>query len=135
VNDKTDRPIVHNSRLDPGVDLITKPFTQAALSSGLRSILDAARSPGRTLVVEDEPLPLCRGAVSIAFAAGDQTRYEPISVGIVLLRRNYIQRSRCHLPPPCGTRCLSVFRNFPNAASRFPAMFRRGLFDHRGARP
>jgi PAS domain S-box-containing protein len=48
--------IVHNSRLDPGVDLITKPFTREALSSKLRDILDAARSPGRILVVEDEPL-------------------------------------------------------------------------------
>jgi CheY-like chemotaxis protein len=48
--------IVHNARLDPGVDLITKPFTQAALSSKLRDILDATRSPGRILVVEDEPL-------------------------------------------------------------------------------
>jgi PAS domain S-box-containing protein len=48
--------IVHNARLDPGVELITKPFTQAALASKLRDILDAARSPGRILVVEDEPL-------------------------------------------------------------------------------
>ena len=48
--------IVHNARLDPGVELITKPFTQAALASKLRDILDAARCPGRILVVEDEPL-------------------------------------------------------------------------------
>jgi CheY-like chemotaxis protein len=48
--------IVHNARLDPGVELITKPFSQAALASKLRDILDAARSPGRILLVEDEPL-------------------------------------------------------------------------------
>ncbi|HEX3430462.1 MAG TPA: response regulator [Rhizomicrobium sp.] len=48
--------IVHNNRLDPGVELITKPFTQAALSAKLRDMLDARRAPGRILVVEDEPL-------------------------------------------------------------------------------
>jgi len=48
--------IVHNARLDPGVELITKPFTQAALAGKLRDILDAARLPGRILLVEDEPL-------------------------------------------------------------------------------
>ena len=43
-------------RLDPGVELITKPFTQAALATKLRDILDAKRSPGRILLVEDEVL-------------------------------------------------------------------------------
>ena len=48
--------IVHDGRLDPGVELITKPFTQAALAAKLRDILDAVRSPGRILLVEDEAL-------------------------------------------------------------------------------
>jgi DNA-binding response OmpR family regulator len=48
--------IVHDGRLDPGVELIAKPFTQAALASKLRDILDAKRVPGRILLVEDEPL-------------------------------------------------------------------------------
>ncbi len=48
--------IVHNGRLDPGVELIAKPFTQTALSSKLRDILDAKRVPGRIMLVEDEPL-------------------------------------------------------------------------------
>lgn len=48
--------IVHNGRLDPGVELIAKPFTQAALALRLRDILDAKRIPGRILLVEDEPL-------------------------------------------------------------------------------
>src|SRR5205085_5591011 len=48
--------IVHDGRLDPGVELITKPFAQAALASRLRDILDARRVPGRVLLVEDEPL-------------------------------------------------------------------------------
>ena len=46
--------IVHDGRLDPGVELITKPFTQAALATRLRTILDARASPARVLVVEDE---------------------------------------------------------------------------------
>jgi CheY-like chemotaxis protein len=48
--------IVHDGRLDPGVELITKPFSQVALASKLRDILDARRVPGRILLVEDEPL-------------------------------------------------------------------------------
>jgi PAS domain S-box-containing protein len=48
--------IVHDGRLDPGVELIPKPFTQAALSAKLRNIIDSARVPGRLLVVEDEVL-------------------------------------------------------------------------------
>jgi PAS domain S-box-containing protein len=48
--------IVHDGRLDPGVDLLPKPFSQAALASKLRDILDAKRVPGRILLVEDEYL-------------------------------------------------------------------------------
>jgi DNA-binding response OmpR family regulator len=46
--------IVHDGRLDPGVELITKPFTQDVLANRLRDILDAGSSAGRILVVEDE---------------------------------------------------------------------------------
>jgi PAS domain S-box-containing protein len=48
--------IVHDGRLDPGVQLITKPFTFAALSEKLRDILDARNAPARILIVEDEDL-------------------------------------------------------------------------------
>ena len=48
--------IIHDGRLDPGVELITKPFTQAAIAAKLRDILDAERPPGRVLLVEDEAL-------------------------------------------------------------------------------
>jgi CheY-like chemotaxis protein len=48
--------IVHDGRLDPGVELITKPFSQAALAEKLRDIIDAKREPGRILLVEDEAL-------------------------------------------------------------------------------
>jgi CheY-like chemotaxis protein len=46
--------IVHDGRLDPGVELITKPFTQATLAEKLRDIIDAKCIPGRILLVEDE---------------------------------------------------------------------------------
>jgi PAS domain S-box-containing protein len=42
--------IVHGGRLDPGVELLTKPFTQAALGEKLRDILDARATPARVLV-------------------------------------------------------------------------------------
>ncbi len=48
--------IVHDGRLDPGVQLITKPYTYAALASKLREVLDAVSRPGRVLLVEDEDL-------------------------------------------------------------------------------
>jgi len=48
--------IVHDGRLDPGVQLITKPFTYTALANKLRDILDQPTGPGRILVVEDETL-------------------------------------------------------------------------------
>jgi PAS domain S-box-containing protein len=48
--------IVHDGRLDPGVALLPKPYTQAALAKKVRDILDARLSPGRILLVEDEVL-------------------------------------------------------------------------------
>jgi CheY-like chemotaxis protein len=52
----TRNAIVHEGRLDPGVQLITKPFTYAALSGKVRDMLDARAAPPRILVVEDEDL-------------------------------------------------------------------------------
>jgi PAS domain S-box-containing protein len=52
--------IVHQGRLDPGVELLTKPFTRAQLAERVRYVLDTKRDPqpGRriALIVEDEPL-------------------------------------------------------------------------------
>jgi len=48
--------IVHEGRLDPGVQLITKPFTYAAVGAKLRDILDTRARPARILLVEDEAL-------------------------------------------------------------------------------
>ncbi len=48
--------IVHDGRLDPGVALITKPFTYDALAARLGDMLDAHDAPPRILLVEDEIL-------------------------------------------------------------------------------
>jgi PAS domain S-box-containing protein len=52
--------IVHQGRLDAGVQLLTKPFTRAQLAARVRDVLDArperSRSSKVALVVEDEPL-------------------------------------------------------------------------------
>jgi len=48
--------IVHDGRLDPGVQLIAKPFSYAALSGKVRDLLDTRRVALRILVVEDEEL-------------------------------------------------------------------------------
>lgn len=52
--------IVHQGRLDAGVQLLTKPFTRAQLAARVRDVLDA-RADGTAagevaLIVEDEPL-------------------------------------------------------------------------------
>jgi len=51
--------IVHQGRLDPGVELITKPFSRAQLAARIRDVLDvpvvSSRKP-MVLVVEDEAL-------------------------------------------------------------------------------
>src|SRR5271163_4204565 len=44
------------NQLDPGVQLMTKPFTYAALAQRLRENLDMQAAPARILVVEDEAL-------------------------------------------------------------------------------
>ncbi len=52
--------IVHQGRLDPGVQLLTKPFTRVQLAARVRDVLDArAEIPSRNriaLIVDDEPL-------------------------------------------------------------------------------
>jgi PAS domain S-box-containing protein len=48
--------IVHDGRLDPGVELLTKPFTRVALAEKLRDIIDAKAVPARILLVEDETM-------------------------------------------------------------------------------
>ena len=52
--------VVHEGRLDPGVQLLSKPFTYMALARKCRAVLDsaaaAAPAAGRLLLVEDDPL-------------------------------------------------------------------------------
>jgi CheY-like chemotaxis protein len=46
--------IVHNGRLDPGVEIIGKPFTYQALAEKIADVLDIGRT-GRVLLVEGDP--------------------------------------------------------------------------------
>jgi PAS domain S-box-containing protein len=46
--------IIHDGRLDPGVELITKPFSYPRLAAKLRDLLDADGRAPRVLLVEDE---------------------------------------------------------------------------------
>lgn len=62
----TENAIVHGGRLDPGVELLSKPYTGEALARRIRQCLDgqigegassqAAHNPKTVLVVEDEAL-------------------------------------------------------------------------------
>ena len=46
--------IVHDGRLDPGVLMIPKPFTYAAVASKISEVLDTPKTPAGVLLVEDE---------------------------------------------------------------------------------
>jgi signal transduction histidine kinase/CheY-like chemotaxis protein len=49
--------LIHDGRLDPGVDLLSKPFTFVALAARVRGVLDRSPVPERPpqiLIVEDE---------------------------------------------------------------------------------
>jgi signal transduction histidine kinase/DNA-binding response OmpR family regulator len=52
--------LVHEGRLDPGIELLNKPFSFSALAMRVRELLDGGpgnhRTSARVLVVEDEPL-------------------------------------------------------------------------------
>jgi CheY-like chemotaxis protein len=62
----TENAVIHHGRLDPGVELLSKPYSIEELARKLRSVLDAQREsasspapvPGlrRVLVVEDDAL-------------------------------------------------------------------------------
>jgi len=87
--------IVHDGRLDPGVNLIDKPFTYTALADKLRDVLDARSAPPRILLVEDEVLVRMlavehlEGAGYRVEAAGSSTealnkaRLAPIAAAVV----------------------------------------------------
>ncbi|WP_300781256.1 response regulator [Enhydrobacter sp.] len=50
--------LIHDGRLDPGIDLLAKPFTREALAQRVRALLDREATPveRRVLLVEDEVL-------------------------------------------------------------------------------
>ncbi len=50
----TRNAIVHGGRLDPGVDMIAKPFSYHALAQKIRDVLDQGRT-GKVIIVESEP--------------------------------------------------------------------------------
>ena len=70
--------LIHDGRLDPGIDLLTKPFTREALAQRVRELLDRGAATGerppidrpavdrRILLVEDELLVRLYAAEALA---------------------------------------------------------------------
>lgn len=63
----TRNAIVHGGRLDPGVELIAKPFTYQALAQKVRDMLDRGKS-GRILVVEADATVRALAGEALAIA-------------------------------------------------------------------
>jgi signal transduction histidine kinase/CheY-like chemotaxis protein len=61
--------IIHDGRLDAGVQLVTKPFTFAILAAKVRALLDDAPEGPTILLVEDEAM-IRRGASEILNDSG-----------------------------------------------------------------
>jgi PAS domain S-box-containing protein len=61
----TRNAIAHAGRLDPGVDLIPKPFTFKELAQKVRDVLDAGRSRC-ALIVDSDPASWTRGSSALA---------------------------------------------------------------------
>lgn len=71
--------IVHHGRLDPGIDLISKPFSAAALASKIRELLDKAGSGHKSCLVSH----LCVLIVSRLLAAIGASRPLPCALAKV----------------------------------------------------
>ena len=62
--------IVHGGRLDPGLHLITKPFTRQALAAKLREVLDGAAGAARSLLLVEDEMLVRMVAVEVLREAG-----------------------------------------------------------------
>ena len=85
--------IVHQGRLDTGVQLLMKPFTRAQLATRVRDVLDARPEeiPARkvALIVEDEPLVRMFLAQAV-----EQLGYTVVEAGSATQARQAIDSSR-----------------------------------------
>jgi len=69
----TRNAIVHNGRLDPGVEMIAKPFTYQALSARIRDLLDSVTTRRILLVAQDagDRMALTSALGSVGHAADE----------------------------------------------------------------
>ena len=122
--------IVHDGRLDPGVHLLTKPFTYAALAAKLREILDATLAPPCVLLVDDEAfvrMALREGLEDLGYCveeAGSAT--EAMSRYRLLINRIGSAVLDLGLPDRRGDAVAAELRA---ASSRLPIIIASGFSD------
>ena len=134
----TENAIVHAGRLDEGVELLSKPYTQEALARKLREVLDAARARARPAderraVVEAARILLCEDDIAIRTTVRDMLEsrgYAVTDVGSAEAAVERYQRERIdllltdvRLPGTSGIELASTLRQ---AHEALPVVFATG---------